>query len=578
MGACGREAWLVGTFLVWLVGGMNEIPAGWLGWSAAIRRQVSYGRGIAGWLVMLFGSHAGAGAMSAGHGSGIPGGETPPSTAGGTPAATVGRTSAATVGRTSAVTEAGFMKSGRSAASGLRLLPPIALTEGGFGIRVANADAGPLTLDRLDRIEVLSAMDLGGLPGAWRVLNGPRELTNGLLRMEHVPAAGVSRGFFIARETSAVAEVTVRDAAGLRAAVAAAQPGTWIRMAPGTYPGGFSFANLRGTMEQPVVIAAADPANPPVIEGGANGIQLTDPAFVELRDLVIRGATGNGLNIDDGGSFATPAREVVLRRLRIVDVGPTGNRDGIKLSGVVAFRVEGCTVERWGTGGSGVDMVGCHDGLIVNNVFRHLPSTASEGANGVQTKGGSRNVVIRRNRFEHAGSRGVNIGGSTGLTFFRPPLEATGEHWEAKDIRVEGNTFLGTAAPIAFVGVDGAEVRFNTIYRPERWAIRVLQETTAPGFVPSRNGRFTDNLVVFHSSQWSSGGVNVGAGTAPATFHFARNGWYCLDQPARSRPTLPTAESGGTYGVSPLWVDADAGDLRQAEASPLRQVGADALP
>jgi len=80
---------------------------------------------------------------------------------------------------------------------------------------------------------------------------------------------------------------------------------------------------------------------------------------------------------------------------------------------------------------------------------------------------------------------------------------------------------------VAFVGVDGAEVRFNTIYRPERWAFRILQETTAAGFVACRNGRFTDNIVAFHSSQWSSGGVNIGPNTAPGTFQFARN-WWCL--------------------------------------------------
>lgn len=534
---------------------MNELPVCWLEWSAAIRRRVCYGRWMVGLLAVLLGSRIGAGAMLTDQEPRrIPGGETP------------------------AATEARFKSQGRFAGSGLRLLPAATMTEGGIGILVANADSGPLTLDRLDRIEVLSSTELGGAPSTWRVLNGPRELTNGLLRLEHVPDAGVSRGFFIARETTLVTEATVRDAAGLRAAVAVAKPGTRILMAPGQYPGGFSFANLRGAIQQPVVIAAADPSNPPVIQGGSNGIQLTDPAFVELHNLVFTGATGNGLNIDDGGTFDTPAHHVVLRGLRVVDVGPQGNRDGIKLSGVVSFTVEGCTVERWGTGGSAVDMVGCHDGMIMSNVFRHGPSTASEGANGVQAKGGSRNIWIRQNRFEHAGSRALNVGGSTGAAFFRPPWEASGERWEAKDILVEGNTILGTLSPVAFVGVDGAVVRFNTIYRPRRWAIRILQENTTEGFVPARNGQFTSNLVVFHSTEWSAGGVNVGGGTAPNTFQFRGNSWYCLDQPSRSRPTLPVAERDGTYGVAPRFHNEEAGDVRQTPDSPLRHVGADALP
>jgi hypothetical protein len=117
---------------------------------------------------------------------------------------------------------------------------------------------------------------------------------------------------------------------------------------------------------------------------------------------------------------------------------------------------------------------------------------------------------------------------------------------------------------VGFVGVDGAVVRFNTFERPGRWVLRILQETREPGFVPCRNGEFTDNTIAFESSSWGTGGVNIGGGTAPDTFKFARNWWYCIDNPARSRPTLPTPETGGVYG-RPL-----------AEAK--GKAGADALP
>jgi hypothetical protein len=185
--------------------------------------------------------------------------------------------------------------------------------------------------------------------------------------------------------------------------------------------------------------------------------------------------------------------------------------------------------------------------------------------------------VIRRNRFENAGGRAVNIGGSTGRQFFRPPLKPGEEHCEAREIRVEGNTFLGGGAAVAFVGVDGAVVRFNTIYHPKRWVVRILQETRAPDFVPSRRGEFTDNLVVFHSRDWGEGGVNIGAGTAPDTFRFVRNWWYCFDEPTRSRPRLPVAEVDGVYGKSPLLRDPETGDLRLQPDSPARSVGAGAL-
>jgi hypothetical protein len=348
------------------------------------------------------------------------------------------------------------------------------------------------------------------------------------------------------------ADVSVHDAATLRAAVASAKPGTRILLAGGAYGGGFHFTNLRGDEGRPIVIAAANPKEPPVFRDANLGIHLSNPAFVELRDLVFTKLAHNGLNIDDGSSAATPetAHHVTLRGLRISDIGADGNHDGIKLSGIWDFKVIDCIIERWGTkGGSAIDMVGCHRGVIEANVIRHN-NPEPPNCTGVQCKGGTSAMVIRRNRFEHSGGRGVNIGGSTGLAYFRPPLTPGDQHAEARDIRVEGNTFVGAMTAVAFAGVDGAVVRFNTIERPARWALRILQENKGAGFVPSRNGQFTDNVIVFDSTRWSEGGVNIGAGTAPETFQFARNWWYCADQPERSRPKLPTTETGGVYGKS----------------------------
>ncbi len=217
------------------------------------------------------------------------------------------------------------------AASPLRvtLLPPP--VDGGLVVQVSDPAGQPLAGDRIERIEVMSANTLLAGVTQWDVVRGARQAQGGELRVEYRPPALPARQFFVAREIPpAEPPVVVTNAAQLRNAAGLARPGTAILLGPGTYPGGFFFTNLQGTEAAPIVIGALDPQNPPVIQGGANGIQLTDPAHLELRDLILRGATGNRLNIDDGGSFNTPAHHLILRRQRMAVVGPTGNRDGIK--------------------------------------------------------------------------------------------------------------------------------------------------------------------------------------------------------------------------------------------------------
>jgi hypothetical protein len=366
----------------------------------------------------------------------------------------------------------------------------------------------------------------------------------------------------------------VGDAAEFNRVVSAAKPGDQVLVAPGEYRNNFHFRGVHGTATAPIVIAAADPDRPPQFVGKTAPLHFAGASHLELRNLVVSGAGGNGLNIDDGDAPDQPAHHITLRNVRVRDTGPKGNSDGIKLSGVDDFVVENCTVERWGSGGSAIDMVGCHRGLVSGCTFR------KGGANGVQAKGGSSAVTVRACRFEDAGERAVNLGGSTGDASFRPRLKDFPENarYEAKDLRVEGCTFVGGGAAVAFVGVDGAVVRYNTIYRPGRYAVRILQEKTGAGFVPCRNGVFENNVVVFRSDAWVTGGVNVGADTAPKTFTFAGNLWYCEDRPGRSEPQLPTAEANGVVGKNPRFVDPAKGDFAVGPDSPARDRGAHALP
>ena len=85
-------------------------------------------------------------------------------------------------------------------------------------------------------------------------------------------------------------------------------------------------------------------------------------------------------------------------------------------------------------GGSGIDMVGCHHGIIKGNYFENM------GSNSIQAKGGTQHITIEGNFFRNGGQRPLNLGGSTGLPFFRP-IDAT---FEAADIKVFSNIIVGS--------------------------------------------------------------------------------------------------------------------------------------
>ena len=151
--------------------------------------------------------------------------------------------------------------------------------------------------------------------------------------------------------------------------------------------------------------------------------------------------------------------------------------------------------------------------------------------NGVQAKGGSADTIIHGNLFARIPARGVNAGGSTGLPYFRP----SDAPYEAANIRILSNVFVDNGAmggaAVAYVGCDGCTFAHNTVISPQTWVVRILQESTDPRFVPSRDGLFVNNVVVLDTGDIRTF-VNVGGGTAPETFTFANNLWYATNEGA----------------------------------------------
>ena len=359
-------------------------------------------------------------------------------------------------------------------------------------------------------------------------------------------------------------ELLANNSSQLRTAIGNLKPGDTLIIAPGEYTGGVYLANISGTENAPITIRGADPNNPPLFSGGSQAFHLADCSHINLGNLKVKGFPANGINIDDAGSFETPAGHITLENITILETGPKGNHDALKMSGVDHFTVRRCRFEAWG--GSGIDMVGCHHGVVEHCTF--VGRKGFSQSNAVQLKGGTRDILVHTSLFKNAGQRAINLGGSTGLQFFRPKVG----DYEAKDITIAGNRFIGGVTPLAWVTADGGYVHHNTIVLPEKWILRILQETTDPKFKPCHDGLFENNLVIYDSRVQVF--VNIGPGTAPQTFTFRRNAWRDLD--GQRKPSLPTPETDGLYQVH-VQLDRIAidGKIRSRD-SRLKNIGADA--
>ena len=342
-----------------------------------------------------------------------------------------------------------------------------------------------------------------------------------------------------------------------RTACLSAKPGDTVLMYPAEYKGAYFIENINGIQNSPIIIRGIN-RDSVVFSGGSESFHFSDCSYLIIENFTIKGQTGNGMNCDDAGTFDTPAHHIIFRNLTFSTMNASGNNDQLKLSGLDDFIIEDCIFQDGAAGGSGVDMVGCHNGVFRKNTF------IRQGSNCIQAKGGTRFIRIEHNSFIDGGQRALNLGGSTGLQFFRP-LDAP---FEAADMLVHANIFIRSTTPIAYVGSVRINVQHNTIIFPERWIFRILQETVDPNrFLACGDNVFQNNLIVFKSS--ISRHVNIGGNTDPASFQLRNNLWYNIDNPISSILQEPQLkESGGIYGKDPLLKNIELGDFHLLNSSP----------
>ncbi len=338
-------------------------------------------------------------------------------------------------------------------------------------------------------------------------------------------------------------------------AAAQARPGDTILLHPAIYTGPFFIENLKGTSRAWITLKGIN-KDQVIFQGGSESLHFTDPQYLVIADMTITGQTGNGMNIDDGGTYTSPAKHVQIRGVSFRNMAASGNNDMLKLSGLDSFIVSQCHFENGAAGGSGIDMVGCHYGNFNNNRF------INQGSNSIQAKGASSNIHIERNYFTNGGQRTLNLGGSTGVDFFRP----IGANYEARDLLVTANVIEGSDAPIAFVGCRNVQVINNTIIHPVNWIMRILQESSDTSFYQScANNLFANNIVVVNNTLRTD--VNIGPNTVASSFKFSNNLWYHSQNTSWNGPQLPAVESARLV-QNPMFIDFINKNYALANGSP----------
>ena len=386
-----------------------------------------------------------------------------------------------------------------------------------------------------------------------------RFLANNLTAMKtHL----VLMAFFLTISRFALTQVMTIGVGGdfptLDAAESSISAGDTVLILDGIYSSGAQFLDdLHGTANAPIVIRAQN-THEAIFHGGSEAIHLSNCTYLELQGLVIQQQTSNGINIDDGGDYSTPTHHITIYQCMFRDMAGTGNNDLLKLSGLDDFLIKNCSFINGSGGGSGIDMVGCHQGVIEDNIFDQA------GSSGIQAKGGTQFIRIQRNILKNMDQRAINLGGSTGLEFFRPPLpNPISNAFEAADLEVFSNVFIGSHAPVAFVGCVRVKVINNTFFQPENWAIRILQETTTPGFLPCGDNEYRNNIVYLAQDITE---VNTGPNTDPGSFIFTNNLWYNASGGSWA-PSLPVTDSNQVIG-DPLFLDTAIEDFSIPDHSP----------
>ena len=292
--------------------------------------------------------------------------------------------------------------------------------------------------------------------------------------------------------------VPVYDQPTLAAALRTAQPGDYIRLAPGIYrlTGQALYATAVGRPDAPIIVAADILGDVRIEMAMVEGFAVQG-AYWAFGNLEITGTCPNDSDCEHAFHVSGDARGLVLRNNRLSDFNAQIKINGRAQTGTYPDQVliEGNSLidsrpRRTGNPVTKIDAVGTHDLRIIGNVIADFAKKgADQRSYGAFSKGNSRGTRIERNlvvcEWQHRGGGRIGLslgGGGTGEQYCRGgscPVEDSGGIIrsnivlgcgdvgvylrEAASARVERNLIAGTRGIDARFPSTDATVGANLI-------------------------------------------------------------------------------------------------------------------
>lgn len=364
--------------------------------------------------------------------------------------------------------------------------------------------------------------------------------------------------------------IDVQNATALRSALAGAQPGDVVMIAPGTYTGTFTLA-ASGTADRPIVVRGWSTAAV-VLDGGncrtCNVLEVSG-SHVHLERFTI--ANGfRALRFTGANTTANVARRLNIKNVVHGTGSASGQTDFYVCDNVIDGRLDWPWVFRddatshWDDRGievTGDGHVVCHNSIRgfgdpVLNMKRRSRSwdvygnDIADAWDGVELDYGEGNVRLFHNRFTN-----VMAPVSIQPVYGGPAYALRNVAFNVPDEQVKLKSWGGIEEP------SGALIYHNTFVSPER-ALNLLSSIAQHNFVVA------NNLFVGPESLWGPRSVDWRAGIDNGLFDF--NGYYpdgefmfgTVDGVNRLFATFAEAQAAGVERGGTLVTDAVfAGDF-----------------